>query len=197
MNQLMDEITSNINWSKACVLIWKSFCGKEMQVAIEKIEDFDVRIENDPLEFLKEVETLMHIPHRAKYPPLTLVEVLYEFTRIKQAEKEPPIDYLNWFKGEVNVIKRLFGKSITYAYAEAKDGYRNDADDDTRAKVKVKSWDEFVSVLFLRNSHHARFISMMLKFRKGFANNDDKYSKDLSSIIQIKLNSFKIAQTID
>ena len=69
--------------------------------------------------------------------------------------------------------------------AEAKDDYRNAIDDDARAKVKAESWDEFVSVLFLRNSHHARFSSMMLDFRKSFTNNDDKYPKDLLSMMDV------------
>ena len=69
------------NWHKAYAMIWKSYCSKEVQVAIEEISNFDSRIENDPLELLKELEILMHIPQRAKYPPLTLVEVLCEFCK--------------------------------------------------------------------------------------------------------------------
>ena len=85
----------NENWVKAYALIWKNYCSKEVQVVLEEMSDFDSRIKNDPVELLKEIETLMHVPQRAKYPPLTLVEVLSEFTKIKQGEKESLIDYLN------------------------------------------------------------------------------------------------------
>ena len=51
--------------------------------------------------------------------------------------------------------------------------------------MKAESWDEFVSVLFLRNSHQSRFSSMMPDFRKSFANNDDKYPKDLLSMMDV------------
>ena len=173
------------NWHKAYAMIWKNYCSKEVQVAIEEISDFKARIENDPLELLNEIETLMHVPQRAKYPPLTLVEVLYEFLRVKQGDKESLIDYLNRFKSEVEVVKRLFGKSITDGYAEAKDEYKNTTDDVVKKKVKKDSWDEFISVLFLRNSNHARFSGMMLDFRKSFANNDDKYPKDLLSMMDV------------
>ena len=115
-------------------MIWKNYCSKEMQVAIEEISDFQTRIENDHLELLGQIETLMHVPQRAKYPPLTLVEVLYEFMRVKQGDKESLIDYLNRFKSEVEVVKRLFGKSITDGYAEAKDEYKNATDDTGRNK---------------------------------------------------------------
>ena len=93
------------NWQKAYAMIWKGYCSKEVQVAIEEISDFASRIENDPLELLKEVETLMHVPQRAKYPPLTLVEVLSEFLKVKQGDKESLLDYLNRFKSEVEVVK--------------------------------------------------------------------------------------------
>ena len=101
--------------------------------------DFESRIKNDPLELLKEIEMLMHVPQRAKYPPLTLVEVLSEFTRVKQGKKESLIDYLHRFKSEVKIIKRLFGKGLTDGYAEAKDEYKGLADTDTAGKAKVKS----------------------------------------------------------
>ena len=74
---------------------------------------------------------MIHVPQRAKYPPLTLVEVFSEFLRVKQGDKESLIDYLNRFKSEVEVVKRLFGQLITDRYAETKDDYKsagNDAD---------------------------------------------------------------------
>ena len=166
-------------------MIWKGYCSKEVQVAIEEISDFASRIENDPLELLKEVETLMHVPQRAKYPPLTLVEVLSEFLNVKQGDKESLLDYLNRFKSEVVVVKQLFGTSITDYNAENKDEYKGAPDDDTRKKVKKDSWNEFISVLFLRNSNHQRFSSMMLEFRKGYANNDDRYPKSLLSMMDV------------
>ena len=175
------------NWSKAYALIWKSYCSKEVQVALEEMSDFESRIKGDPLELLKEIETLMHVPQRAKYPPLTLVEVLYEFMRVKQGEKESLIDYLNRFKSEVEVVKRLFGKSLTNGYTENKDAYKNLASTDTdqMAKMKAESWEEFIAVLFLRNSNHARFSGMLLEFRKSYANNDDKYPKNLMSMVDV------------
>ena len=103
----------NENCSKAYALIWKNYCSKEVHIALEEMSDFESRIKNNPLELLKETETLMHVPQRAKYPPLTLVEVLYEFMRVKQGGKESLIDYVNRFKSEVEVLKRLFGKGIT------------------------------------------------------------------------------------
>ena len=95
------------------------------------------------------------------------------------------IDYLNRFKSEVEVVKRLFGKSITDSYAENRDDYKSAADEDAKEKIKMDSWEEFISVLFLRNSNHQRFSSMMLEFRKNYANNDDRYPKNLLSMMDV------------
>ena len=42
-----------------------------------------------------------------------------------------------------------------------------------------------MAVLFLQNSNHARFSSMLLEFRKAYANNDNKYPKDLGSMMDV------------
>ena len=70
-------------------------------------------------------------------------------------------------------------------YAKSKDEFKNSTDDTVKAKVKADLLNEFISVLFLRNSNHARFSAMMLEFRKSFANSDDKYPKDLPSMMDV------------
>ena len=87
-------------WARAYALIWKGFCSKEVQVALEEMSDFRTKIRNDPLELLQRIETLMHVPQRAKYPPLTLVEVLARYVKIRQGDNESLIDYLSRFKSE-------------------------------------------------------------------------------------------------
>ena len=66
-----------------------------MQIAIKEMSDYDTAVHNEPLELLKRIETLMHTPERAKYPSLTLVEVLLNLLKIKQGDKEELIDYLS------------------------------------------------------------------------------------------------------
>ena len=83
--------------AKVYAVIWKNYCAKEVQYNIEEISDFKTRIKNNPLELLKEVESLMHVPQKEKYPPLTLVEVLCNFMRVKQAENESLLEYMSSF----------------------------------------------------------------------------------------------------
>ena len=65
----------------------------------------------------------MHTPERAKYPSLTVVEILNNFLRIKQQEKEELVDYLSRFKSERNVLYALCGKRILDGFSMKQTGY--------------------------------------------------------------------------
>ena len=78
--QQKDELDEN--WSKAYAFIFEQYCGKEMQVAIKELEHFEKTIQNNPLELLKEVRTLMHTPIKARYPFMTLTENLSSFLNL-------------------------------------------------------------------------------------------------------------------
>ena len=55
----------------------------------------------------------------------------------------------------------------------------------SRKKLKDQAWEEFIAVMFLRNANHARFSGMLLDFRKLYANNDDKYPKNLKTMVDV------------
>ena len=67
------------NWQKAYATIWKDYCAKEIQYQIEQMSDFNTKVKNDPLELFSQIETLMHVPEKARYPLFTLIEVLSRF----------------------------------------------------------------------------------------------------------------------
>ena len=81
------------NWVKAYALVWETYFSKEVQIAIKEMVDYDTHIKNDPLALLERVRTLMRTPQKAKYPPLTLVEVLFNFLKVKQGKKEVLVGY--------------------------------------------------------------------------------------------------------
>ena len=55
----------------------------------------------------------------------------------------------------------------------------------SRKKLKDQAWEEFIAVMFLRNANHACFDGMLLDFLKSFANNDDKYPKNLKTMVDV------------
>ena len=105
-------------WVKAYALIWERFCSREVQYALKEMSDFNTVVKNEPLELLARVERLIHTHMKAKYPPLTLLEVLYSFLNLKQGENEVLLDYLGRFKSERNVMLNLFGKKMLDGFAE-------------------------------------------------------------------------------
>ena len=87
-------------------------------MAINEMPYFDKAIPNQLIVLLQCVENLMHTPMKAKYPPLTLVEVLISFLQIKQGNNESLLDYLSRFKSERNVMLGLVGKRLIDGYTE-------------------------------------------------------------------------------
>ena len=100
------------NWQKAYGLIFDSYCSKDMQLALKELPDFDSRVRDDPLELLREAERLTHVPKKALYPILALVETLAGLPALRQGEKEGLLNYLERFKSEKNVVRILFGDLI-------------------------------------------------------------------------------------
>ena len=64
------------NKRKAYALIYDHYCGKEMQIAIKELEDYDSVVKYNPLALLKRIESLMQTLLRARYPYLSSIEVL-------------------------------------------------------------------------------------------------------------------------
>ena len=75
-------------WVKAYSLIYDNFCLRDMQVVLKELPEFDVRIRDNPLELLKEAEKLSHVPRKAAYPVLALVETLTGMLTLKQGERK-------------------------------------------------------------------------------------------------------------
>ena len=123
-------------------------------MALEKMPNFRTIIRNDPLELLQHIKTLMHVPQRAKYPPLTLVEVLARYTKVRQGKNESLIDYLSRFRSETEVVTRMFGNNLISGFTKQTRTYRDipETDVDDREEVIEKDWERFKSILFLRNA---------------------------------------------
>ena len=82
----------------------------------------------------------MHTPECAKYPPLTLVEILLSFLKIKQGDNEDLIDYLSRFKSEMTVVFSLFGKKILDGFCKEQTEYKALVVDKSKKSSKRKPW---------------------------------------------------------
>ena len=104
-NRYQDKVEKFDNvWIKAYALVWDNYCSKDLQVAIKEMPDYETAVNKEPLVLLERVEQLMHTPERARYPSLTTVEILSNFLKCKQGDKESLVDYLSRFKSERVVV---------------------------------------------------------------------------------------------
>ena len=129
-----DERKFDEAWVKAYALIWDTYCSREIQTVIKEMSAFKSKIRNDPLALLEMIEILIHTPEKAKYPSLTLVEVLCSFLRVKQGENEELLDYLSRFKTERDITFRLLGRGVIDGFTENLPEYLAASDDDERKK---------------------------------------------------------------
>ena len=130
----------------------------------------------------------MHTPERAKYPSLTTVEVLHNFLKCKQGEKENLIDYLSRFKSERDIVFRIVGRKFLDGFAEQREEYKNnDAiwNDEQKAEFKRNELRKFVAILFLRNSDYGTYNDLLVEYRKSFANKVDIYPKSLEDVVDV------------
>ena len=142
-------------------------------MAIKELPDYQTHVLDKPLELLIKVEALMHTPQKAIYPPLTLVEILLNMLQVRQKDNEDLVTYLSRFKSERNIMFNLFGKNILDGYVEKTPEYTAAATAglaDEMTRLKERALDQFLAVLFLRNSDQERYGGMMLNYRLAYAN---------------------------
>ena len=109
------------------------------------------------------IEILIHTPEKAKYPSLTLVEVLCSFLRVKQGDNDKLLDYLSRFKTDRDITFWLLGRGVIDGFTEKFPEYLAAADDAARKVVKKKELDKLLSVLFLHNVNHERFEELLVE----------------------------------
>ena len=156
-------------------------------MALKEMPDFDGQINKNPLVLLERVETLMHTPERAKYPSLTTVEVLHNFLKCKQGEKESLIDYLSRFKSERDIVFRIVGKKFLDGFSEQCEDYKKNTawSDAQKKEFKTNEMKKFIAVLFLQNADYATYNELLVEYRKSFANKLDIYPKSLEDVVDV------------
>ena len=135
---------------------------------------------------LERIEQLMHTPEKAKYPSLTTVEILCNFLRCKQGDKESLLDYLSRFKSKRDVLYRILGKKFLNGFTENLPDWNGDTmSDDVKKKFKEKELNKFLAVLFLRNANYRTYNDLLVEYRRSYANKQDIYPKSLEDVLDV------------
>ena len=188
------EMDFEENWVKAYGLIFETYCSRDMQVAIRELVDYETRTLDNPLELLIDVEKLMHVPRKAVYPTLALLETISSLLTLQQQEKEGLMSYLERFKSERNVVLSLFGKKLLDGHVENMPQYAelqttiadNVARERAEKKMKDETLKKFFGLMFLTQSNQSKYGHLLKEFRQSYANKQrDLYPEDLSSMFNV------------
>ena len=146
---------------------------------------YETMIRNEPLVLLDTIVMLISTHEKAKYPSLTLVEVLCSFLKVKQGENEELLEYLTMFKMERDINFLLLDRGVIDCFTEQLPDDLTEVDDAARKEVKMKELDKLLAVLFLHNANHERFGELLVDYWKAYVNKDIKYPQNVLNMIDI------------
>ena len=113
------------------------------------------------------------------------MEILSNFLKCRQGDKESLVDYLSRFKSERNVVYRILGTGFLDGLARNSKDWDDTWTDEEKKVFKAKELKKFVTVLFLRNSDHSAYSELLVDYRKMFANKQDLYPKTLEDMVDV------------
>jgi hypothetical protein len=125
--------------------------------SVEDQFDFTSKIENDPIELLRAINTLTYSDTNGQYPLIDWINQMSRFLNLKQGSHESLSDYSKRFSQELYSFKTLFGRKIFNTACEKLEDYATAADTD---KFKKDIFDAFTSILFMKNSDQQKYGSL-------------------------------------
>jgi hypothetical protein len=190
----MDKLeTFEQELAQVYALIFGSYCTKTMQQRIEEHPDFEKKIENNPVELLKAVQTLTNDPVRARYPYASMHDALTKLIKTRQLPNENSLDYSKRLKQESDALTSYVGKQIFIDFVKQSDEYRNESDQQKKADMELERYDCWLSYLLLHNSDPLKYGSILKGLQSPYyLGNDQYYPKTLSAAIDVLLSNHKL-----
>jgi hypothetical protein len=159
-----------------------------MQARIEEHPDFSTKIEDDPIELLEALKTLMHDTVRAQYPLMSMTDALTRLVNIKQMDTESLLDYVKRFKQQRDVAKSQIGKHILDKFVEQSEEYRNTTDAQEQTDMKSEAFEKWMAYLLMKGSDYTKYGSLIKGFVSQFSLGNDQYSKTITTAIDVLSN---------
>jgi hypothetical protein len=176
---------------KAYALIIGNYCTRPMQARVEEHPEFESKIENNPIELLEVIKTLMHDPVRAQYPMVSMSEALTRLVNVKQFEGEQLLDYIKRFKQTRDVAKSHMGSDLLNRFVEQSEEYRNlDEKEGADAKKKMKddAYSAWMAYLLLRGSDQSKYGTIMKGFVAQYSLGNDQYPRTVQMATDVLSN---------
>src|SRR5210317_1131036 len=172
-----DTLRTGMN--KAYTLIYNNYCTRAMQARIEEHPDFEMKIEDNPIELLDAIKTLTHDTVCATYPLASITDAHTRFINAKQGENEFLLDYVKRFKKLRDVAKSQTGTNFLSEYVERHEEYINLSTAEEKKEYKKGAYDAWTAYLLMRGVDQAKYGSLMKNLREQFSLGKDQYPKTL------------------
>jgi hypothetical protein len=166
---------------KAYALIISNYCTKAMESRVQEHPEFESKIDNNPIELLIAIKTLMHDAVRAQYPIVSMTDALTRLTNTKQHDDEQLMDYVKRFKQLRDVMKSYLGTDLLDKFIEQGAEYREETDDTKKKKMKEEAFDAWMAYLLLRNSDQNRDGTLMKGFVSQYSLGNNQYPKTIQA----------------
>ena len=198
-----DALKEGLN--RAYAFIIANYCTKAMCARVEEHPNYST-IEDDPIELLVVLKTLMHDSVRAQYPMVSMTDALARLINVKQYENETLLDYVKRFKQLRDVVKSQLGYNFLDGYVEHQADYPNaskfqdaeqeeskikTASEEDQAKqdeMKGKAFEQWMAYLLIRGSDQAKYGSLLKGFVSQFSLENDQYPKTIATAIDVLSN---------
>ena len=167
-----------MNLPKAYAVVFDA-CTNTMQNMVQEYDDFETRIEDDPIELLRTIRQLMHEPTRARYPYATLLDAIRGVVNIKQEYNEPLLDYTKRFKEAVDVLETYVGKNILDKFIEKQKKYTT-SNMSERKEMKSKAFEGFTTYAYIDSVEEEAFGEIKKDWIQQYSLDNDQYPKTVA-----------------
>ena len=165
--------------------IFDTYCNKTIQDRIEQHPEYDSKIQDNPIELLEVIKTLMHDPVRAQYPLASMHEAVIRLINIKQYEGEALLEYVKRFKQCRDAMKNYAKKNIVYGFVENTDDYKQATSEAERKRLREEEFDKYMAYLLLKGSDQSKYNSLCRGLASQYALGNNQYPKDIQAATDI------------
>ena len=183
---------------KVYSVIFTQYCTKTMQLRIEEHPDFVSKIDDNPIQLLEVIKTLMHDTVRGQYPMVSITDALVRLVTMRQYDNESFLDYLKRFKQTRDVAKSYWGNHILDTYIKNTSDYnilqenikilkadtnskQEDIDvlEEEQNRMVDDAWETWLSYILLKGSDQNKYGTLMKGFVSQYSLGNDQYPKTL------------------
>ena len=128
-----------------------------MQFRLDFHPDFELKIKNNLIYLIKEIQNMMYATVRSKYIFVSTADALDQLKNVKQYETESLLDYVARVKKNINVMKIYVGKGVLDYFIENNEPYINQKYVLVWQALKKDDFYNCMSYLLIRGSDQSKY----------------------------------------